>query len=415
MTLPTVTIQTDGTISPSTAPLTRNGNVYTFTANYSGSLIIARDDVVVDGADYTLSGNGSITESDGSVTFIQFSNIGILLNDRNNVEIKNLKIMDYLSDVLFNGSCARNSVHGNTFVGNIGAGIFAPGTADAPNDFADNRIFGNNFTSLESALALYNARNNVITQNVIQQSGGLTINYGSNNTISQNQISPGGLVSIGLSESVGNYVTGNTLTGASIEGGVASIIAYNNITGNQYGISGTVNSTIFENNIAGNAYGIFGDRTENNFIYRNNFINNTVQAGLSVYREGRVPMPANTWNNGTQGNFWSDYNGTDSNNNGIGDMPYIIDANNRDNYPLMSQVNISAPLPSPASSTSSTNSPSPTTISTPTSSPNPVQEISPLETGLIVAAAIILAGIAAVTVASKRRRQPKIRQMKTAH
>jgi hypothetical protein len=52
------------------------------------------------------------------------------------------------------------------------------------------------------------------------------------------------------------------------------------------------------------------------------------------------------WDNGYRsgGNYWSDYNGTDSykgqyqnetGSDGIGDTPYVIDANNTDNYPLM--------------------------------------------------------------------------------
>ena len=44
---------------------------------------------------------------------------------------------------------------------------------------------------------------------------------------------------------------------------------------------------------------------------------------------------ANSWDNGLVGNFWSDYNGTDSSRDGIGDPPYVIDGNNIDNYPLM--------------------------------------------------------------------------------
>jgi hypothetical protein len=54
----------------------------------------------------------------------------------------------------------------------------------------------------------------------------------------------------------------------------------------------------------------------------------------------------NVWDNGypSGGNYWSDYNGTDlllgsgqneTGSDGIGDTPYVIDANNRDNYPLM--------------------------------------------------------------------------------
>jgi parallel beta-helix repeat protein len=74
-----------------------------------------------------------------------------------------------------------------------------------------------------------------------------------------------------------------------------------------------------------------------NVIYHNSFINNTVQA---------VDDCVNAWDNGypSGGNYWSDYRGVDQKsgpnqdqpgNDGIGDTPYIIDANNRDRYPLM--------------------------------------------------------------------------------
>ncbi|MDD3792425.1 MAG: hypothetical protein PHY74_04775, partial [Candidatus Bathyarchaeota archaeon] len=42
-----------------------------------------------------------------------------------------------------------------------------------------------------------------------------------------------------------------------------------------------------------------------------------------------------TWDDGKEGNYWSDYTGTDDNTDGIGDTPYIIDALNQDRYPLM--------------------------------------------------------------------------------
>jgi hypothetical protein len=54
----------------------------------------------------------------------------------------------------------------------------------------------------------------------------------------------------------------------------------------------------------------------------------------------------NVWDNGypSGGNYWSDYNGTDlysgpyqnvTGSDGIGDKPYVIYANNTDDYPLM--------------------------------------------------------------------------------
>jgi hypothetical protein len=45
-----------------------------------------------------------------------------------------------------------------------------------------------------------------------------------------------------------------------------------------------------------------------------------------------------------EGNFWSDYKGTDSNGDGIGDAPYVIDALNRDRYPLL-QSPVKLPTP----------------------------------------------------------------------
>ena len=52
-------------------------------------------------------------------------------------------------------------------------------------------------------------------------------------------------------------------------------------------------------------------------------------------------MSTNTWDNGypAGGNYWSNYAGVDSNHDGIGDSPYIIDANNQDRYPLMNPWN----------------------------------------------------------------------------
>jgi len=71
------------------------------------------------------------------------------------------------------------------------------------------------------------------------------------------------------------------------------------------------------------------NNSANNLIFHNNFINNTIQVSSS----GSTDF----WDNGQQGNYWSDYNGTDSNQDGIGDTPYIIEENNTDRYPLMAQ------------------------------------------------------------------------------
>jgi hypothetical protein len=57
---------------------------------------------------------------------------------------------------------------------------------------------------------------------------------------------------------------------------------------------------------------------------------------------------ANFWDNGSLGNHWSGYSGADSNGDGTGDTPYVIDAGNIDNYPLIEPVAIQIePLSTP--------------------------------------------------------------------
>jgi hypothetical protein len=74
-------------------------------------------------------------------------------------------------------------------------------------------------------------------------------------------------------------------------------------------------------------------------IYQNNFINNTLQINSDGGIYGNDPS-AIVWNNDSakQGNFWSDYNGTDANGDGIGDTPHLFDLNYTDHYPLMTPI-----------------------------------------------------------------------------
>ena len=68
-----------------------------------------------------------------------------------------------------------------------------------------------------------------------------------------------------------------------------------------------------------------------NLIYKNDFINNHRQAFDTGENEWSFD-----WGNISIGNYWSDYNGTDNNDDGIGDTPYMIPGgNSTDSHPLM--------------------------------------------------------------------------------
>jgi parallel beta-helix repeat protein len=75
----------------------------------------------------------------------------------------------------------------------------------------------------------------------------------------------------------------------------------------------------------------YGGMAENNTFYHNVFMNNN----RNVAFEENVKAIGNFWDNGEEGNYWDDYNGTDGNRNGIGDTPYVINEDNIDNYPLV--------------------------------------------------------------------------------
>jgi nitrous oxidase accessory protein NosD len=67
----------------------------------------------------------------------------------------------------------------------------------------------------------------------------------------------------------------------------------------------------------------------------NQFENNIQQLSGCVCVDFNVTETKHTWDNGSRGNYWSDYNGTDADSDGIGDTPYVIDVLNEDRYPLM--------------------------------------------------------------------------------
>ena len=85
----------------------------------------------------------------------------------------------------------------------------------------------------------------------------------------------------------------------------------------------------------------------NNQMYHNNFINNSQNVfntqlyGLHGYCY--AIEYSNVWDNGSVGNFWSAYNGTDADGDGVGETPYVIDDNNQDNYPRMASIDFAEP------------------------------------------------------------------------
>jgi len=190
----------------------------------------------------------------------------------------------------------------------------------------ENSISGNIFESigLSSAIQLNFANRNLISGNyIVSCVEGIQIWQNSNNnTIRENTITNCQETAISFQYSNDNPVVGNNIS------------------------------------LSGLGTSIYG--SNNNSISNNNYFNNTVQ--FSAKEDYYLSFGHNRSVNIINENYWSDYDGTDSDGDGIGDTTYIIDAYNADHYPLIKPV-VVPELPDGADNNGSDKSePFPTTV-----------------------------------------------------
>jgi parallel beta-helix repeat protein len=144
----TVYIRADGSVE-GTDKILREGDVYTLTGDISGGIKVERNFTVIDGAGFTLQGNG--VEVCGVDLFVYSASDPFIIN----VTVKNLRILNFGAGI----RCLIN----NTFVGNYISGCSAGIDITAG---SDNIIKNNTFVNNSNPIAItYSGGNNVITQN----------------------------------------------------------------------------------------------------------------------------------------------------------------------------------------------------------------------------------------------------------
>jgi len=323
--LPNITIRADGTIEPQDVPIQRIGNIYTLTDDIvNQTLRIQRDNLVIDGAGHKIQGVINAPE-------------GIVLQNRSNVTLKNMEITQFWNGISVT-SCSNITITGNK-VTNIGSRAIMI-------DSCNNSIISDNTVDdvghaieITATSGFSKSANSTVARNVIINAAqGITID-GSFSTITENNFVdvyiPIGARGNQSTISKNNLVNG--ISGIFITGSYCTIYGNNVANFSESGMTinlGT-NSSIYENNVSHSKCAIiirnYGDTwiIENNTFYHNNFINNTQNIRIES------PSHQNYWDNGSEGNYWSNYNGTDNNGDGIGDTSYVIDEKNIDSYPLM--------------------------------------------------------------------------------
>lgn len=272
----------------------------------SGNMISgSRIGVAVSNSRYTEICNNIITHNYGGDEW----NAGVRLQYAGNTIIHDNEIIDNWRGIVLYASSPFVSIHGNKVSCNeYGIRVAMGGSSYvnvSGNYVANNRGYGIDVTGF---------------------GGGGGSDYA---TIARNLVVNNTFEAVGLGiGSSYNTVIQNTMIGNGHAG--VTLERYSNY------------NTIVQNNIVKNAYGICFDLytvcSTRNTIISNNIMDNAQQVRIA-------PGSVNVWNSiyPSGGNYWSDHvtvddcsgvNQDECGSDGIVDEPYIVDVNNRDNYPL---------------------------------------------------------------------------------
>jgi parallel beta-helix repeat protein len=347
---PPIYIRGDGSVEPSSAFIQRVGETYTFTDDIDNSIEVQRDNIVIDGNGFSVT-QTPVNTSGLMIPAGWYS--GIRLTDRINVTLKSVKIYDCVSGITLESS-TNIALTNNTITAIGKIAIFSASSSNCA-------ISQNDITNNDQGILIIDSMHiNIFENNITRNSVGMQC-YTSTYPPKLDAAVTSGCAYIDI---FGNYIAGNTKNGISLNAFYIRI-GYNTLANNNKGLE-----------FMGDSY--------HTMIYHNNFFSNFENVKIDVLASGGGGTWI--WDSGSEGNYWNDYltkypNATEKNHSGVGNTPYVIDANNVDEYPLIREASIKPPyaildFPSP----SPTTSPTPPSSNTPTPSPSPSPSEQPTKT-----------------------------------
>jgi len=187
----TIYIRSDGSIDPSTAPIQRVGNTYTFTADINDRIIIERDNIILNGNSYKLVGAGA--------------SYGIYFENRNNVTIRNVYITGFKYGIYLKLS-TNCKIDCNWLDSNELGGIWIGESTN--NEITNNAII----YSYAGILLTWSNNTNIVANNVVRNNQlGLLLIVSNNNIIRDNVISKSSIGGIYLDRSHNNLIYHNNM------------------------------------------------------------------------------------------------------------------------------------------------------------------------------------------------------------
>jgi parallel beta-helix repeat protein len=283
----TVEINANGEIT-GTDKIQRSGNIYTFIGDVVGSIVILCNGIVVDGAGYTLLGNGNRT--------------GIWFQAITGVTIKNLHIRNFTYGVEFTygmstEGCSAITLSGNTITDNehgITVWLFS-----SNNQFLDNIIANNTYGITLNHSPNNFFRNNQLVNNKynfrVSSETGVQMTYFINDIDNSNTVD-GKPIIYWVNEQDKNVPSG---TGFVVLINCKNITVQNlSLTNNSQGILlvATNNSLIEKNFIANNNFGIVlfapYEQCVGNSIIGNNITSNS-NDGINSWNSEKTVVSEN--------------------------------------------------------------------------------------------------------------------------